>query len=169
MRAVAFVLGEGAFDQIPIRRPRRVGDNPCHYINVSGDTLAPTTSSNSSVGASPLLAEGMVRVGTQTDILGECPLWNESEQALYWVDIRAPAIRRLDYASGRVDTWPMPGLVGSIAFVAGDHRLLVALPDSIALFDTVTAALEPFIPVKQSPGHRFNDGRVESGRATSSR
>ena len=103
----------------------------------------------------------MARVGTQTDILGECPLWNESEQALYWVDIRSPAIRRLDYASGRVDTWPMPGLVGSIAFVAGDHRLLVALPDSIALFDTVTAALAPFIPVKQSPGHRFNDGRVD--------
>ena len=36
------------------------------------------------------------RVGEQTDILGESPIWNEDEQALYWVDIRRPAVRRLD-------------------------------------------------------------------------
>lgn len=106
----------------------------------------------------------MVRVGEQTDILGECLLWDERGQALYWVDIRLPAIRRLDYASGRVHTWKMPGLVGSIAFAntaGGDARLLVALPDMIALFDPATAAIEPFIAVQQAEGHRFNDGRVD--------
>ena len=46
----------------------------------------------------------LVRVGDQTDILGESPLWNELEQALYWIDIRRPALRRLDYASGRIAT-----------------------------------------------------------------
>ena len=101
-----------------------------------------------------------VRVGEQTDILGECPLWNERDQVLYWVDIRRPAIRRLDYASGGIETWPMPDLVGSIAFCT-DHRLLVALPDRIALFDPATAKLEPFVPAPQIPGHRFNDGRVD--------
>ena len=101
------------------------------------------------------------RVGESTDILGECPLWNEREQALYWVDIRQPAIRRLDHASGRIDTWAMPDLVGSIAFVADDHRLLVALPDRIALFDPATGALERFVAATLPPGHRFNDGRVD--------
>jgi sugar lactone lactonase YvrE len=71
------------------------------------------------------------RVGSEIDILGESPLWHEAEQALYWVDIRRPALRRLDYASGRVESWPMPDLVGSIAF-CDDGRLLVALPDRIA-------------------------------------
>ena len=102
------------------------------------------------------------RVGTQTDILGECPLWDDRAQCLYWVDIRRPAIRRLRYASGEVDSWPMPDLVGSIALV-DDGRLLVALPQQIALFDPVSARLSPFVPDLTLPeGHRFNDGRCDA-------
>ena len=104
----------------------------------------------------------MRRVGGQVDVLGECPLWNERQQSLYWVDIRQPAVRRLDYASGRIDTWTMPDLVGCIAFVAGDDRLLVALPDRLALFDPATGSFEAFIAAPRIPGHRFNDGRVDA-------
>ena len=103
----------------------------------------------------------LARVGEQTDILGESPLWNELEQALYWVDIRRPALRRLDYASGRIDTWTLPGLVGSIAF-CDDGRLLVALPEQIALFDPATGSVATFAtPPTRIPGHRFNDGRCD--------
>lgn len=110
-------------------------------------------------GAPPMTS--LRRIGEQTDILGESPLWNEREQALYWVDIRRPAIRRLDHASGRIDTWSMPGLVGSIAFGA-DGRLLVALPDQLAWFDAATARLETFAAAPSPlPGHRFNDGRCD--------
>ncbi len=109
----------------------------------------------------PHTLNAMRRIGDQTDILGECPLWNEREQALFWVDIRRPAIRRLDFASGCVDTWPMPDLIGSIAFVEGDDRLLVALPDRIALFDRTTRSLEPYAAAPQIVGHRFNAGRVD--------
>lgn len=103
----------------------------------------------------------LVRVGDQTDILGECPLWNEQERALYWVDIRRPAIRRFDYASGRIDTWSMPDLVGSIAF-ADDGRLVVALPENISLYEASTGSLETIArPPTRIPGHRFNDGRCD--------
>ncbi|HKE40126.1 MAG TPA: SMP-30/gluconolactonase/LRE family protein [Casimicrobiaceae bacterium] len=103
----------------------------------------------------------VIRVGEQTDILGESPLWDERGQVLYWVDIRRPAIRRLDHASGRIDTWPMPDLIGSIALCV-DGRLLVALPDKLAFFDTATAALQPFAAVPERvSGHRFNDGRCD--------
>jgi len=102
------------------------------------------------------------RVGTQTDILGECPLWDDTAQCLYWVDIRRPAIRRLRYASGEVDSWSMPDLVGSIALV-DDGRLLVALPQQIALFDPASGELSPFVPSLAMPeGHRFNDGRCDA-------
>ncbi len=102
------------------------------------------------------------RVGTQTDILGECPLWDDLTQCLYWVDIRRPAIRRLRFASGEVDSWPMPDLVGSIALV-DDGRLLVALPQQIALFDPDSEQLTPFVPSLTMPeGHRFNDGRCDA-------
>lgn len=102
-----------------------------------------------------------VRVGGQTDILGECPLWNESEQALYWVDIRRPALRRLAHASGRIDSWTMPELVGSIA-LADDGRLLVALAAELALFDASTGAMETVAkPPARIADHRFNDGRCD--------
>ena len=45
--------------------------------------------------------------------LGECPVWSPLEQALYWVDIRAPALHRLHPDSGATRTWPMPSRIGS--------------------------------------------------------
>ena len=101
------------------------------------------------------------RIGTQTDILGESPIWDDRTQCLYWVDIRRPAIRRLHTASGRFDSWAMPDLVGSIA-LTDEGRLLVALPQFIALFDLVSGSLESFArPPEAVPGHRFNDGRCD--------
>jgi sugar lactone lactonase YvrE len=101
-----------------------------------------------------------VRVGAQRDVLGESPLWDERTICLWWVDIRQPAIRRLDPA-GAVRSWPMPALVGSIALV-DDGRLLVALPQQIALFDPRDGTLEPFVePPPMPPEHRFNDGRCD--------
>ncbi|WP_077002351.1 SMP-30/gluconolactonase/LRE family protein [Variovorax sp. KK3] len=102
-----------------------------------------------------------MRIGTQRDVLGESPLWDAPAGCLWWVDIRAPAIRRLDAASGVVRSWPMPALVGSIALVE-DGRLLVALPQQIALFDRRDGALESFVePPPMPPEHRFNDGRCD--------
>src|SRR2546421_13016835 len=45
--------------------------------------------------------------------LGECPLWAAEEQALYWVDIRAPALHRLHPDTGELRSWPMPSRIGS--------------------------------------------------------
>ena len=103
----------------------------------------------------------LARVGTQTDILGESPLWDERAQVLYWVDIRRPAVRRLHAASGRVDTWPLPQIVGSIALTE-DDRLLVAMGAEIALFDPATGGCETLATLPQhTEGHRFNDGRCD--------
>jgi len=102
------------------------------------------------------------RIGQQTDILGECPLWDEAAQALWWIDIRRPALRRLEHATGSIDTWTMPDLVGSIA-LCDDGRLLIALPERIAEFDPRTGVLGATVaaPPTRIPGHRFNDGRCD--------
>ena len=101
------------------------------------------------------------RIGDQIDILGESPIWHEGEEALYWVDVRRPAIRRLDHASGTVVTWSMPDLIGSIAF-AEDEHLLVSLADRIALFEPATEKLETVASLHaRIPDHRFNDGRCD--------
>jgi sugar lactone lactonase YvrE len=101
------------------------------------------------------------RIGAQADILGESPVWQEAEGALYWVDIRRPALRRLDHATGAVETRELPSLVGSIG-LAGAGRLLVALGAEVVLYDWASGATEivATLPARID-GHRFNDGRCD--------
>ena len=56
--------------------------------------------------------------------VGESPVWLASEQALYWVDIPARKLYRWQAASGRVDHWTAPEMVGCIAPAPG-RRLAV--------------------------------------------
>ena len=56
---------------------------------------------------------------------GESPLWSATDQALYWVDVTKPAMRRYQPATGALETWAMAEDIGSIGharagtFVAG--------------------------------------------------
>lgn len=96
----------------------------------------------------------------RADSLGECPLWNEQEQALYWVDINAPALYRLREGAA-LQAWPMPEAIGSFAFRL-DGGLLLALKRGIYTFDQQTAELQPFAqPETDRPSNRFNDGRAD--------
>jgi len=100
------------------------------------------------------------RVTQNTDILGECPLWSEQEQALYWIDIRRPAIQCWHPASDAMRTWPMPDIIGSIA-LCGNGRLLVA-SRSLHYLDTATGKLTRLVKqAAEDPTLRFNDGKCD--------
>jgi L-arabinonolactonase len=94
--------------------------------------------------------------------LGECALWCERSQALYWTDIEGSKISRLE-ADGQVREWMLPERVGSFAFCSGSTRqLLLGLASGIALFDTATESLSPITPVEaDQPATRINDGRCD--------
>ena len=47
-------------------------------------------------------------------VLGEGPIWSAAEQAVWFVDIKAPAIHRFHPASGEKRTWPAPARVGFV-------------------------------------------------------
>lgn len=101
------------------------------------------------------------RVGDTVDRLGESPVWSQTDNALYWVDIRGPHIRRFDAAGGAVKSWEMPSLVGSIGLV-DTGGLIVALRDRIMRFDPASGALTLFADAANTePNLRFNDGRVD--------
>jgi sugar lactone lactonase YvrE len=101
------------------------------------------------------------RVGATTDILGEGPVWDVQEQALYWVDIRRPALRRYLPASGDASTWPMPEMVGSLA-VRKRGGVLLALRSALAFFDPATGTIERVAaPEAHLAEHRFNDGKCD--------
>jgi sugar lactone lactonase YvrE len=92
--------------------------------------------------------------------LGECPVWSADEQALYWIDIHAPALHRLDPATGEQRSWAMPRRIGSFG-LRETGGAVVALEDGFHRLDFETGALSFLVgPEEPVPGTRFNDGKV---------
>ena len=92
--------------------------------------------------------------------LGESPVWSAEEQSLYWVDILAPALHRLDPATGATRTWKMPQSIGSFGLRTRGGAV-VALRSGLYLFDFDTSQLTPVAaPEADKPSNRFNDGKV---------
>jgi sugar lactone lactonase YvrE len=92
--------------------------------------------------------------------LGECPVWSAEEQALYWVDILAPALCRLDPATGATRTWKMQQSIGSFG-LREQGGAVVALRNGFHLLDFKSGELEGLThPEPDKPSNRFNDGKV---------
>ena len=73
--------------------------------------------------------------------LGETPLWNSGEQALYWINCEnPPQVHRWDPQTEAHAIWPMPQRVGGIAFQPSG-KLVVVLSDGIYDFDKDTGEL----------------------------
>jgi sugar lactone lactonase YvrE len=93
--------------------------------------------------------------------LGEGAVWCDRTQALYWVDILAPALHRYEPASGKERAWLMPEPVGTVA-LGPDNRVLVALASGLAWFDPETDRLDRFLAIEADrPDTRLNDGRCD--------
>ena len=76
----------------------------------------------------------MSTVGVATDTparLGECPVWSELDQALYWTDIEACVVHRFDPVSGMDDTRGLPGRVGTIALTDQPGVLVLAIENAL--------------------------------------
>ena len=92
--------------------------------------------------------------------LGEGPCWSAAENALYFVDILAPKLYRLDLATKALREWVMPSDIGSFG-MAKDGRMVVALRDGVYWFDPATQALSLLVrPEPDRPTNRLNDGKV---------
>ncbi len=103
----------------------------------------------------------VTRVGTTRDKLGEGPLWDVAEQALYWLDSRGPTVHRLDPKTGKREDWQVPSTVGSMALREQGGAVL-AMEDGFHFFDFATGKTELIIdPEPGKPGNRLNDGKVD--------
>lgn len=95
------------------------------------------------------------------DTLGETPVWSAAEQALYWVDVRRPAMHRYAPGAAAATTFAMPELVGSLA-LCERGGLLVGLRTSVRRFDPATGRLDIVAqPESGNPDMRLNDGRCD--------
>jgi sugar lactone lactonase YvrE len=96
--------------------------------------------------------------------VGECPVWRAQEGALYWVDIPARRIVRLEIESARRTEWAFDEQVACFAFdktgrvVAGMESGMFG----VTLADANDArAVKLAAPSFPATGMRFNDGRCD--------
>jgi len=95
-------------------------------------------------------------------VLGEGPVWSASERALWFVDIKAPAIHRFDTVNGDQRSWPAPARVG---FVAPTSKgwLIAGLKTGLHRFNPETGNFTLLHVVEpHAPNNRLNDGFVDS-------
>jgi sugar lactone lactonase YvrE len=89
-------------------------------------------------------------------VLGECPLWDDREGVLWWVDVSQGRLHRLDPATGadaRVDVGQPIGAVGLRA--AGG--LVLALRDGFGVLDDGELRMVAEVEADR-PDQRMNDG-----------
>lgn len=104
---------------------------------------------------------GIRCVASTNDVLGEVPIWDEREQALYWIDAFRPAIHRLAARSGEVTTWTPPEKLGSFALREGGGMVLAAR-SGLAFFDPETGTFEKLLdPEPDEDSTLLNDGRCD--------
>ena len=99
-------------------------------------------------------------------IIGESPTWSPSDASLYWIDIKEPALHRIDTVSRERRSWRLQAEVGAFALAADRAGAVMALRPGIFHLDFATGAqtllaVSPFDPAF----HRFNEGSCDrSGR-----
>ena len=87
-------------------------------------------------------SRGIERATETLDILGESAIWCSIDNVLYWVDIRAPALRRLDPRTGQVTSWTLNDLCGAV-ILSTDRRLVLAMRTGVFAFDPARKTCTP--------------------------
>lgn len=93
--------------------------------------------------------------------LGEVPVWDVQEQALYWVDIEGRRLHRRDHASATVTHWDFPERIGSFALRRAGG-LVCAFESGFAFFEPASGAIEWIArPEAMIRRNRMNDGKCD--------
>ncbi len=92
--------------------------------------------------------------------LGEGPVWDPRDQALYWVDIKGLKIFRRDQA-GCIQEWATPLRIGSLA-PRRDGGFVAGTDCGFAVVDLAAGTFQPFDnPEADRADNRFNDGKLD--------
>lgn len=101
------------------------------------------------------------RVGNVRCKLGEGPVWDVREQALYFVDTLAGTLWRYEPDSAQFQSWQTPGLLGSIALRERGGAVL-ALGHGFHFFDFNTGQATLIADPQAAGGAtQFNDGKTD--------
>ena len=93
--------------------------------------------------------------------VGEGPVWDVAEQALYYIDILAKQVFRWHPASGKHRAWAVPDMIGSMA-LCEEGGAIVALVNGVHTLDFKTGEVTPFALIEPAnPEIQLADGKVD--------
>lgn len=92
--------------------------------------------------------------------VGESPIWDAEQQALYWVDITGKSVHRCDPSSGAHRVWRTEDFPVAIALANSGKGAIVALAQGVGLLD-FDGAMTPFTNPDDHPGNRLNEGKCD--------
>jgi sugar lactone lactonase YvrE len=99
--------------------------------------------------------------------IGESPTWVAAEQAVYWIDVKAPALHRLELATRATRRWPLPSDIGGFALAEVVNAIptaaVVALREGVLRLDLGSGTLTRLAPAPFDPVlTRFNEAACDS-------
>jgi hypothetical protein len=94
--------------------------------------------------------------------IGESPTWVSSENALYWIDIKKPALYRYDAKTRGQRSWLMTSDIGAFALASHPPGAVVALRYGIFRIEFDSGALTKLVDPPFDPTlFRFNEGACD--------
>jgi len=94
--------------------------------------------------------------------LGESPLWNARDSALYWVDISAMQVHRLKVIGGEHMMWQLSSEPGCIGYY-GNNGLIIAMRTGFAHLNTENGEITHITDAPyDTTTERFNDGKCDA-------
>ena len=95
-------------------------------------------------------------------IIGESVTWVPDESAIYWIDVKAPALHRYRPGDGAAERWEMNSDIGGFA-LTGDGAAVVALRLGLYRLDLGSGGLHRLAPPPFDPAlFRFNEGACDA-------
>ena len=94
------------------------------------------------------------------NLLGESPVWDDRDNALWWVDIHGRSLHRWSRDTGH-GAWPLPRQTGCIG-LCEDSGFVCGTRTGFFRFDPATGRDEAIVePLAGLANVRFNDGRCD--------
>lgn len=94
--------------------------------------------------------------------LGEGPLWDVQQQALYWIDSADGRIFRSTAHGEQIRAWEVGQKIGSMALTQNGDSAIVALQDGLWRLELHTGELTLLVELEAGlPDNRLNDGKVD--------